>query len=475
MGNARLPTMATSLERATVLGSVVMLLLSMAEGFHISVTTEHSGTNGIGSSSQVILELGQHPLDKEDLDQTSLQPFDVMRHIQQQMRHMFDDVDDDPLDMPSFFSDPFKHLRAMERALLGDSPSHTSSGLDTVLKHIRRHSRDPRTILAAGCHTLLDKCSQASRSWPQAYQCILEHKDTASSKCQAAIIHTREVLGGSSSKDHEPIRQDKDGCWHKPSGIWCLEPGKGWVKKSTKRPAQRKWGESRPGEMYVQWEGPGNPSWEARHPDQRPTGTEVPSELHEHKTHQDKPVEEDSRPSDDLKGEPTPGYLTGKVEAPKGVKDMGGWTARVYTPEQQQRLLVDEFGEPKSHESPKAKSDAADKPKSHETRKAKSDAADKDTKLVKPGKAIKPEIFKQGTDANPKTLLTQFTTWVSNQSIDRDLMYVKLLGLVMVLLGTAYLCCQCCCCSKKSEDSLDTTYEMLLQSGASKNDSSDQL
>lgn len=28
----------------------------------------------------------------------------------------------------------------------------------------------------------------------------------------------------------------------------------------------RGWGESRPGEMYVQWEGPGNPSWERRHP-----------------------------------------------------------------------------------------------------------------------------------------------------------------------------------------------------------------
>merc|ERR1711865_1307859 len=33
------------------------------------------------------------------------------------------------------------------------------------------------------------------------------------------------------------------------------------------------------------------------------------------------------------------------VEAPKGTKDMGGWTASIYTPEQQARLGVTETGE----------------------------------------------------------------------------------------------------------------------------------
>merc|ERR1719487_2382147 len=33
------------------------------------------------------------------------------------------------------------------------------------------------------------------------------------------------------------------------------------------------------------------------------------------------------------------------VEKPAGEKDMGGWTAAVYTPEQQQRLGVDEMGQ----------------------------------------------------------------------------------------------------------------------------------
>ncbi|HKE97422.1 MAG TPA: hypothetical protein VKG45_00610 [Actinomycetes bacterium] len=32
----------------------------------------------------------------------------------------------------------------------------------------------------------------------------------------------------------------------------------------------RAWGQTRPGEMYVQVEGPGNPSWEARHPEMDP-------------------------------------------------------------------------------------------------------------------------------------------------------------------------------------------------------------
>lgn len=48
---------------------------------------------------------------------------------------------------------------------------------------------------------------------------------------------------------------------------------------------------------------------------------------------------------DDLKGEPTPGYLMGEVEAPGGIKDMGSWEARVYTREQRDRLHIDEFGE----------------------------------------------------------------------------------------------------------------------------------
>ena len=39
-----------------------------------------------------------------------------------------------------------------------------------------------------------------------------------------------------------------------------------------------------------------------------------------------------------------PSWLRGGVEAPAGTKDMGSWTARVYTAEQQARLGVDEFG-----------------------------------------------------------------------------------------------------------------------------------
>jgi len=44
--------------------------------------------------------------------------------------------------------------------------------------------------------------------------------------------------------------------------------------------------------------------------------------------------------------EDTPAWITGDIEAPGGEKDMGGWTMRAYTPEQQARLNVDEMGEP---------------------------------------------------------------------------------------------------------------------------------
>merc|ERR1719272_1019838 len=43
-----------------------------------------------------------------------------------------------------------------------------------------------------------------------------------------------------------------------------------------------------------------------------------------------------------------PAWTRGGVEAPASTKDMGGWTARVYTAEQQARLGVDEIGDPAS-------------------------------------------------------------------------------------------------------------------------------
>merc|ERR1711964_813395 len=40
--------------------------------------------------------------------------------------------------------------------------------------------------------------------------------------------------------------------------------------KAPKSGSARQWGESRPGEMYIQVEGPGNPSWEQRNPQANP-------------------------------------------------------------------------------------------------------------------------------------------------------------------------------------------------------------
>lgn len=42
-----------------------------------------------------------------------------------------------------------------------------------------------------------------------------------------------------------------------------------------------------------------------------------------------------------------PLWCQGKMEKPKGEKNMGSWTAAVYTSEQQKRLGVDEFGKKK--------------------------------------------------------------------------------------------------------------------------------
>ena len=39
-----------------------------------------------------------------------------------------------------------------------------------------------------------------------------------------------------------------------------------------------------------------------------------------------------------------PAWTRGEIERPAGEKNMGSWTAAVYTQEQQDRLGVDEFG-----------------------------------------------------------------------------------------------------------------------------------
>merc|ERR1712159_93725 len=58
-----------------------------------------------------------------------------------------------------------------------------------------------------------------------------------------------------------------------------------------------------------------------------------------------KDKEEPVEPPKAEMNEGTPAYLMGDVEAPKGEKDMGGWSMRVYTKEQQARLNVDEQGQ----------------------------------------------------------------------------------------------------------------------------------
>ena len=42
-----------------------------------------------------------------------------------------------------------------------------------------------------------------------------------------------------------------------------------------------------------------------------------------------------------------PAWVLGEIEAPKGEKNMGTWTASVYTSEQQKRLNIDETGKKK--------------------------------------------------------------------------------------------------------------------------------
>eukprot|EP00656_Telonema_subtile_P014033 TRINITY_DN1713_c0_g1_i2.p1 TRINITY_DN1713_c0_g1~~TRINITY_DN1713_c0_g1_i2.p1 ORF type:complete len:306 (+),score=91.34 TRINITY_DN1713_c0_g1_i2:581-1498(+) len=121
-------------------------------------------------------------------------------------------------------------------------------------------------------------------------------------------------------------------------------------------------------------------------------------------------------PADEnLKGEATPGYLTGKVEAPKGKKDMGGWVSRVYTEEQQKRMKVDQYGEP------------AKKPR-------------------------KPTYMNRIREQLKKSKMQPV---------------VLAAGLVVLTLICLAYCCLAKCCEQ--EEPLEATYEFVLESEVAKN------
>eukprot|EP00657_Telonema_sp_P-1_P001384 TRINITY_DN1335_c0_g1_i1.p1 TRINITY_DN1335_c0_g1~~TRINITY_DN1335_c0_g1_i1.p1 ORF type:complete len:315 (+),score=89.67 TRINITY_DN1335_c0_g1_i1:198-1142(+) len=136
------------------------------------------------------------------------------------------------------------------------------------------------------------------REWAGVYKCLLLNRKLGSNKCNDILEKTWDVLG------HGKRKPDENGCFQKPSGLWCPKANGGW---------------------YLQQ------SAEEPQPEKPPV----------------QPLEAPEKEgTNDLKGEATPGYLTGDVEAPAGTKDMGSYVIRAYTKEQQLRLSVDEFGEP---------------------------------------------------------------------------------------------------------------------------------
>jgi len=108
------------------------------------------------------------------------------------------------------------------------------------------------------------------------------------------------------------------------------------------------------------------------------------------------------QPQEDM-NEGTPGYLTGDIEAPHGKKDMGGWSMRVYTPEQQKRLHVDEEGRP--WPASKKKPDTKEVAKPKETPKAAASQAKASEKKPDTKEVAKPKERPKAaaSQANPET------------------------------------------------------------------------
>merc|ERR1711907_242390 len=210
----------------------------------------------------------------------------------------------------------------MEAALLPrpfQAPPHASTDsrpFQELESHLRSHELDPKVAIATACHCLLHKCVNHIRgtggnpqSWSDLYQCMA-HSHAASPKCARVLSLTQHEFN-ITSQPSTTTGPDSSGCWNKPTGVWCPRPGGEWYLKQAS-------------------ESTADPT-----PEQTPKPTE-------HDLKQASESTADPTP-DDLKGESTPAYLTGEIEAPKGTQDMGGWISRVYTSEQQERLHVDKF------------------------------------------------------------------------------------------------------------------------------------
>jgi len=121
---------------------------------------------------------------------------------------------------------------------------------------------------------------------------------------------------------------DAGGCVKKKDGTWCPKGDGAWVRKED----GKVWSKGDAGGCVKKKDGTwcpkGDGAW-VRKEDGKVWSKGAA----------------DSK-KDALMNEATPGYITGDVEAPKGVKDMGGWQMRRYNEEQQARLHIDEQGRP---------------------------------------------------------------------------------------------------------------------------------
>ena len=105
----------------------------------------------------------------------------VMKRMRRFAEHMDRMFGDDPLDLDSFFDNPFRHFQAMEKALfapMGPTPAHPRwrrmrhPDVPSLLRHIDNHKSDPKVAVAAACHNLLPQCMSAGTEFKQLYQCL---------------------------------------------------------------------------------------------------------------------------------------------------------------------------------------------------------------------------------------------------------------------------------------------------------------
>lgn len=194
-------------------------------------------------------------------------------------------------------------------------------------------------LVALACHKdAIQYCQRYCSCWKGMTQCLAKHADQIQPRChhllEASGINLAEEPEEKPEEAPKPEEEDED-----EEEKDEKEKAKEAEKKAVKVLGEAKALSRQPPPLSMK------ASLEQLH-------NALQKDIDHARQAMKKDEEEPVEPPKTEMNEGTPAYLTGDVEKPLGEKDMGGWTMRVYTKEQQTRLNVDEQGQAVKKKAP---------------------------------------------------------------------------------------------------------------------------